>query len=460
MINVVRAFDRSVITGLNADTRQSLERKLNTARDRFAHRAGWLPAYRRIQILNTLAALMSAQSEELAQLIASEGGKPYTDAVVETLRAIDGVRNAADTLLSRGGQEIPMGLTPTTIGRRAFTIKEPVGVVAAISAFNHPLNLVVHQVIPAVAVGCPVIIKPATVTPLSCLKLVSLLHEAGLPEGWVQTYLPASNEDAEALATDLRVAFLSFIGSSKVGWYLRSRLPAGTRCALEHGGAAPVIVDKTACLDTTVERLVKGGYYHAGQVCVSVQRIFLHSAIREAFTERFSRRVKQLKVGDPLLEETEVGPLITPRETERVLSWIQEAVDGGATLLGGGRLSETTLRPAILVEPPATARVSTLEIFGPVTCLYEYRDTEEAIRLANALPVAFQASVFTEDLNLALDCAERIDASTVLINDHTAFRADWMPFSGRKESGYRCGGIPYTMAEMTEDKMIVFNQTV
>ncbi|MGL4724090.1 MAG: aldehyde dehydrogenase family protein [Scandinavium sp.] len=460
MIEVVHAYDRTPLKILTPDSSDDLNLKLEIAHNRFRQRENWLLPYQRIQILRKLASLMLAEREAFAMLIAREGGKPYADAMTETMRAIDGVNNAIDSMLNFAGKEIPMGLTQATSQRRAFTVKEPIGVVAAISAFNHPLNLVVHQVIPAIAVGCPVIVKPALVTPLSCLRLLELLAEAGMPEGWVQSFLPASNEGAEALATDNRVAFLSFIGSAKVGWYLRSRLPAGTRCALEHGGAAPVIVDKTANLDIAVERLVKGGYYHAGQVCVSVQRIFVHSAIQAEFVERFSQRVQALKVGDPERPETEVGPLITPKETARVETWIQEAVDTGATLLGGGRLSQTTLLPAILLNPTSHSKVSAQEVFGPVTCIYSYQDVYQAIHSANALPVAFQGSIFTEDLSLALACAERLNASTVLINDHSAFRADWMPFSGRQQSGYRCGGIPLTMEEMTESKMIVFNQNM
>src|SRR5580700_4993769 len=271
--------------------------------------------------------------------------------------AIDSVRSAADEMRVMAGREIPMGLSSASSDRRAFTIWEPIGIVAAISAFNHPLNLIVHQVVPAVATGCPVIVKPANPTPLSCLDLVSLLHEAGLPPGWCQVFLAETNELAEALATDPRIAFLSFIGSARVGWHLRSRLPPGTRCALEHGGAAPVIIDRSADLDRLVEPLAKGGYYHAGQVCVSVQRIYVHADLEGAFLDRFAARVAALKVGDPLLAETEVGPLILPREADRVAAWIDEAVSAGARLIGGGRLSSTTLAPTIIVNPPAHAKV-------------------------------------------------------------------------------------------------------
>ncbi|MBY3348021.1 aldehyde dehydrogenase family protein [Rhizobium laguerreae] len=458
MIEVVQAFDRAHIASLPTDDASALETKLSTAQARFRDRAAWLQPYERIRVLRNLAGLVEKQREAFATLIAREGGKPYSDALVETDRAIDGIHNAADLLRARGGAEIPMGLSPASENRRAWTIKEPIGVVAAISAFNHPLNLIVHQVAPAIATGCPVIVKPAAATPLCCLELVKLVHEAGMPDGWVQTLLPESRALAEAFASDARIAFLSFIGSAKVGWRLRSILAAGTRCSLEHGGVAPVIIDRSADLDAIIEPIAKGGYYHAGQVCVSVQRIYVHSQLKNAFVERFAALVAQLRVGDPTLAETEVGPLINPAEAERVETWIAEAVASGARRIGDGRLSETTLTPAILVDPPAGAKVSAHEIFGPVTCVYGYDNIDEAIARANSLEVAFQASIFTRELETAFHAAERLDASAVMVNDNSAFRTDWMPFAGRRASGYGIGGIPYTAHEMTAEKMIVFKR--
>jgi acyl-CoA reductase-like NAD-dependent aldehyde dehydrogenase len=460
MLNVVQAFDRAPIAELPTDDAAALERKLVTARSRFLDRAGWLQPHERMRVLHTLADHVEKRRDAFAILIAREGGKPYTDARVETDRAIDGIRNAADLLRTRGGVEIPMGLTPASENRRAWTVKEPIGVVAAISAFNHPLNLVVHQIAPAIATGCPIIIKPATATPLCCVELVKLVHEAGMPDGWVQTLLPENRQLSEAFASDPRIAFLSFIGSAKVGWHLRSILAPGTRCALEHGGVAPVIVDQSADLDEIVEPIVKGGYYHAGQVCVSVQRIYVHAALKQAFTERMAARVEQLRVGDPTRVDTEVGPLITPEEASRVESWVGEAVTAGAKRIGGGRLSDTTLMPVVLIDPPRDAKVSTREVFGPVTCVCGFDDIDDAIAAANSLPVAFQASIFANDLRVAFKAAERLDASAVMVNDHSAFRTDWMPFAGRRESGYGVGGIAFTAEEMTAEKMIVFKHSV
>ena len=454
-LKVFKAFDRALLADVAADDASSLEKKLTVAAKALRDRDGWLKTHQRRTILQRTADLLEGKQSQFALTIAQEGGKPLKDAIVEVIRAIDGLRSAAEILRTFAGQEIPMGLTPASEGRWAFTTKEPIGVVAAISAFNHPLNLIVHQIAPAIAVGCPVIIKPAATTPISCLGLVKLFYEAGLEERWCQSLITDDNVLAESLATDSRVAFLSFIGSAKVGWYLRSKLPPGTRFALEHGGAAPVIIHRSAKLEAIVDPIIKGGYYHAGQVCVSVQRIFAHKDIVGDFIERFAAGVKLLKVGDPALSDTDVGPLILPRERARVASWVDEATAAGAKLIGGGQLSDTTLMPSILINPPADAKVSQLEIFGPVTCVYGYDDLDKAIEIANSLPYAFQASVFSSEIEPALRAAERLDASAVMINDHTAFRTDWMPFAGRHQSGYGVGGIPWTMHDMTEEKMIV-----
>ena len=459
MLQVVQAYDRAPIEEIATDDAAALEAKLQAAEKVFRDRDGWLKPYERMAILRRLAGLLEGKREHFARQIAREGGKPLTDAIVETTRAIDGIHNAVEELRNFAGREIPMGLSPAAANRWAFTTKEPIGIVAAISAFNHPLNLIVHQVVPAIATGCPVIVKPAGTTPLSCRDFVALVHEAGLPEAWCQSFIPESTELAERLATDRRIAFLSFIGSAKVGWYLHAKLAHGARSALEHGGAAPAIVDRSADLDKIIEPLVKGGYYHAGQVCVSTQRIFVHREIVDAFSERLVARVEALRTGDPVLKDTEVGPLIQPREADRVAAWIGEAVKGGAKLATGGkRLSETTLEPTVLLDPAIDAKVSQLEIFGPVVNIYPYAKLDDAIARANALPVAFQASIFAQDIDIALHAAERLDASAVMINDPTTFRTDWMPFAGRRESGYGTGGIPYTIRDMTQEKMILLNR--
>ena len=460
LMRVMQPYDGELVAEIPVDTAADVESKLQSAVDIFSSRANWLPAYRRIEILKRLARLVEEDRDVFALLIAREGGKPLADARVEVTRAINGIEGAAAHIEHLAGSEIPMGLTPASSNRWAFTTKEPIGPVVAISAFNHPLNLIVHQVVPAIATGCPVLVKPAPVTPLTCLHFVSLVHMAGLPEPWCQAVILDDNALAQTLATDPRVAFFSFIGSAKVGWYLRSQLAPGTRFTLEHGGAAPVLIDRSADLDTVIEPLVKGGYYHAGQVCVSVQRIFVHKDIKGDFVDRLADRVRKLRLGDPTSGDTEVGPLIAPREVDRVEAWVAAAIVKGATLTTGGeRLGDRSYQPTVLVDPCSSSLVSTHEIFGPVTCVYGYANLDDAIARANSLPYAFQASIFSRAIDPALRAARLLDASAVMINDHSAFRTDWMPFAGRRQSGYGIGGIPYTMHDMMQDKMIVLRHS-
>jgi acyl-CoA reductase-like NAD-dependent aldehyde dehydrogenase len=459
MLQVVQAFDRTPFAEVPVDDADAMEAKLKAALGVFADRDGWLAPHTRAAVLRRAAALLAARQDHFAHQIAREGGKPLIDANIEVTRAIDGLHCAADELRNFAGREVPMGLTAASTKRWAFTTREPIGVVFAISAFNHPLNLIVHQVAPAIAVGCPVIVKPASATPLSCRDFVALLHEAGLPEGWCQTFIPRGSALAEQLAGDPRISFLSFIGSASVGWRLHSKLAPGTRSALEHGGVAPAIVDRSADLDRIITPLVKGGFYHAGQVCVSTQRIYVHEAIFSEFNERLIARVASLRTGDPISAETEVGPLTHPNEVNRVADWVKEAIAGGAKRVSGGeRLSATLMQPAILIEPPVGARVSREEVFGPVVCVYRYSRLDEAIAQANSLRVPFQACVFSEDIDVALRASERLDASAVMINDPTTFRTDWMPFAGRREAGYGVGGIRYTMRDMTQEKLVVLHR--
>ena len=400
---------------------------------------------------------MANDADNLAMLIATEGGKPLIDARVEVARAIDGVETCAHDLSNIIGKQIPMGLTPASDNKLAFSIREPIGPVVAVSAFNHPLNLIVHQVAPAIAVGCPVIVKPADDTPLCCQKFISLLYQAGLPEEWA-SFAPCEIPVAQKLVTDPRVAFFSFIGSAKVGWYLKSQLAPGTRFALEHGGAAPVIVCPTANTDEMLPKLIKGGFYHSGQVCVSVQRVFVINGDARSLAEKLSIEAKKLKVGNAIEETTQCGPLIRPREVDRVESWVNDAIASGAQALSGGkRISKTTYEPTVLLNPSSNDNVSKAEIFGPVICVYDCKSNEEAIDRANSLEFAFQSAIFSNDLKESMYFFNNLDSSAVMINDHTAFRVDWMPFAGRRQSGYGVGGIGYTMEDMTQVKMAVIN---
>ncbi len=456
ILTVTSPYDARELDQVATAGPEHVDDAMSVAHKLFRDKNAWLSIPERVGILNKAAAIMSSQIDELTLLAASEGGKPFTDSKVEVIRAIDGVHLCAETLRAHSGSVIPIGTTKATTGRLAFTQKEPIGVVVAVSAFNHPLNLIVHQVGPAVASACPVIVKPAADTPLSCLRFVEILREAGLPNAWCQAIVADDIETAEKLVTDTRVGFFSFIGSARVGWMLRSKLAPGARCALEHGGAAPVILADPYDTDIALPSILKGGFYHAGQVCVSVQRVFASADDAAGFAAALAKRAEALVVGAPEDAATEVGPLIRVGEVDRVAEWVDEAVAAGAELLcGGKKVSDTCYAPTVLFNPPIDARVSTMEIFGPVICVYAYDDIDDAVQQANALPVAFQAAVFSNDNDLAMRLYKRLDASAVMINDHSAFRDDVMPFAGLRESGLGVGGIPYTMEDMQIDKMMV-----
>ncbi|MGD0654676.1 MAG: aldehyde dehydrogenase family protein [Thermoguttaceae bacterium] len=453
----VRApFDGSLIATVEQADGSAVEKAFETAYSLFRNRDAWLKPSERIAVLEKAAELMQANRDELALEAAREGGKPLVDSRVEADRAIDGIKLCIQHLRTQAGGEIPMNLNAASAGRLAFTQHEPIGVVAAFSAFNHPLNLIVHQVGPAIAAGCPVIVKPAKATPLSCFRLVNILREAGLPDQWCQAFVTVDNNLATSMVADRRLGFFSFIGSGRVGWDLRRKLAPGARCSLEHGGVAQVIVAADADVDNALPLVCKGGFYHAGQVCVSVQRVYVDKTIAREFAERLAGLARGLKVGDPTLPETEVGPLIRESEVKRVDEWVREAIArGGEALCGSKSISSRFYAPTVLYNPPDDVRVSTHEVFGPVVCVYSYNNIDEAIARSNALPYAFQAAVFTRDLDTALRATWRLDAAAVMVNDHTAFRVDWMPFAGLKESGLGVGGIQYTMEDMQIKKLVV-----
>jgi acyl-CoA reductase-like NAD-dependent aldehyde dehydrogenase len=459
-LDVKSAYTSEVIGSLPYSSSTEIEVALQTAVRLFADRSAWLPLLERVAVLERMAALMEVKFDQLAIQAAGEGGKPLLDSRIEVRRAIESVRLAADAVRQDQGSVVPMGITASSAGRLAITRKEPIGPVVAVSAFNHPLNLIAHQVAPAVATGCPVIVKPSDDTPLSCRSFVEMLHQAGLPPEWAQMVLPQSIEDAERLVTDPRVAFFSFIGSARVGWHLRSKLAPGTRCGLEHGGVAPLIVCDDADLDKAVPSILKGGFYHAGQVCVSIQRVIADKKVAAELSERLAVGAKALIVGDPLNDDTEVGPLIRPREVDRVGEWIDEAVSGGGKLLTGGKaVSAACYEPTIVDNPPVNSRLATAEVFGPALGVFSFDSMEEAFTLANAVDFKFQASIFTSDMERTLAAHKHINASAIMVNDHTAFRVDWMPFAGLGLSGYGVGGIEHTINDMQIDKMLVLNSS-
>jgi acyl-CoA reductase-like NAD-dependent aldehyde dehydrogenase len=455
-LEVQAPFDRSTIATVDVAGAPAVEQALRTAYALFRDRDAWLPAPQRIAILERLAELMRERAEELAVEAAREGGKPLIDSRIEVGRAVDGVRNCIDCIRDNHGEEIPMGINPASMNHMAMTHREPIGVVVAVSAFNHPLNLIVHQVGPAIAAGCPVVVKPAGDTPLSCLRFVGMLREAGLPAEWCQAVVISKRDIATSLVADKRTGFFSFIGSGKVGWSLRTQLAPGTRCALEHGGSAPVIIEADADLDDALPMLAKAGFYHAGQVCVSVQRVYAHRSIARQVAEGIAELGNKMRIGDPTSADTDVGPLIRPAEVERVHEWVEEAIGKGAEKLSGGhKISDSCYATTVLLDAPDDATISCNEVFGPVILVYSYDDMDDALARANALPVAFQAAIYTRNLDKAMRAYRRFDASAVMVNDHTAFRVDWMPFAGLRESGHGVGGIPHTFRDMQVEKMLV-----
>jgi len=454
---VYSPYTREQIDSIPMHDAHDAERMIATAYAVFKDSKQYIPYHERIAILERLIPKMEHSIESLTIIATKEGGKPYLDSKVEVLRAIQGVKSAIDTMRTMHGHEVPMGLTASSQNRLAMTIHEPIGVIFAISAFNHPLNLIVHQVIPAIAAGAPVIIKPASSTPRTCLTFIDMLYQAGLPKEWCQALICHSSI-AQQMVSDSRIAFLSFIGSGEIGWKLRSLLAPGMRCALEHGGMAPSIIAEDADMTEYLEKIVKGSMYHSGQVCVSTQHVYIHASQTDALLMGLKERLKQFRSGDPLSVESEGGPLIHPKEVLRVHSWIEEAkIDGAQIICGGEILSETLYAPTVLYNPSQKSKVTNQEIFGPVLCIHSYTEVDEAMHRINASPFGFQASVFTKNTDIAFKVMKSLNASAVMLNDHTAFRVDWMPFGGRDASGLGWGGIPHSIKEYSREKMLIFN---
>lgn len=459
VLNVINPSTGMALTDLSVDDVNSAVQKLGRARALFADKSRHLQLHQRIAILEKLAMLVEREHEGFAMTIAQEGGKPLRDARVEVSRAVAGIRTAIATVSEHRGNVIPLGYQQSSSGRMAFTQVSPRGVVLAFSAFNHPLNLIIHQIIPAFATGCPCVVKPAPNTPMSCIKLVDAMHEIGVPEDYIRYVITEDLDIADVLVRSKGIAFFSFIGSAKVGWMLRSRLQPGVRCALEHGGVAPSIVSASADIKKAIPAITKGAYYHAGQVCVSTQRVYVEESIYEHFVKQLTIAVNALVLGAATEEATDVGPLIRPQEAVRVHQWVEEAKAMGATVVVGGVAPEGNFyQPTLLLSPDVESKVSCQEIFGPVLCVYPVRDLDHALELANIEPYAFQASIFTEQLDEVYRAYAAFDAAAIMVNDHTAFRDDAMPFAGLNASGLGVGGIAYTIEEMQFEKMLVLNQ--
>jgi acyl-CoA reductase-like NAD-dependent aldehyde dehydrogenase len=454
---VVNPWNREPIAEVEMADDAAIAHAIVTARSTLE--SGWsdTPVYRRCEILKKAAAIIKSRAEELAMLIATEGGKPLKDARVEAARAAVTLEEAASAGMGLEGRQWGMQRAAGSENKIAFTIWEPIGVVLAVSAFNHPLNLPCHQAGPAIAAGNTVLLKPATSTPLCSIKLAEILLEAGLPEGVLQV-VPAPGAAASALVKSPEVNFLTFIGSAKVGWNLRRIMANGTRMSAEHGGNAASIVMADADLAASMPRIVLSAYYHAGQVCVSTQRLYVEKPLMDDFCAALVEQAAALKVGDARDLATTIGPIIEPEELVRVETWVDEAVANGTrVLLGGGRETDTTYKATVLTNAPEDSKVIAKEVFGPVVTVQPVDSLEEAVTKVNASTAPFQSSIFTQDLDKALYAARKVEASSYMINDMTAFRVDWMPFGGRKHGGLALGGLEHCVRDMSEEKLIVLN---
>ncbi len=450
-------YDGTLLARVELAGKEALDAAMSAAAGAFAEETSRDSGWKIRERLEWAAALVEKEAESLALGIAQEGGKSLVDARVEVVRAARTIRLSAEEATRRGGETLPMDKAPGTERRIAFTMREPIGVVVAISAFNHPVNLIAHQVAPALAMGNSVVVKPASQTPLSCLRLVAIFRECGFSARAVIA-APCRGADAEHLVRDARTRFLTFIGSEDVGWRLRSILNPGARFSLEHGGEAAVVVDESADLARAVPALVKGAFYHAGQVCISVQRIYAHRSVRAELESRLVEAAAKLRVGDPTDPKTDVGPLISAADQERVHEWVARAVArGGKLRLGGGKLAHQCHEVTVVADPPDDSELIAREVFGPVVSVLEYQDEADVARGVNATRNPFQAAVFTRDVDRAFRLARAIDANAVIVNDHSAFRVDWMPFGGRDRAGFGLGGVPDACREMSRPKLVVVN---
>jgi acyl-CoA reductase-like NAD-dependent aldehyde dehydrogenase len=413
-----------------------------------------LPAHERAAILDRTAGLVVERAEELARTISAEAGKPMKAARVEVSRATSTFTMAAVEARKLAGDAVPMDASPAGVGKLALTLRVPIGVVAAISPFNFPLNLVAHKVAPALAAGCAVVLKPASQTPLSALLLAELEVEAGLPPGWLNVVCGSAGEIGDVLVEDERVALITFTGSAGVGWKLRERAPR-KRVNLELGNATPVIVTVDADIEDTATRLAANAFSFAGQSCISVQRIYVERTAYDEFVDLFVPRVEGLVVGDPADDATDVGPVISGGDRDRIVSWIDEATASGARVLTGGTIEGDLLVPTVLADAPADAKVNCEEVFGPLCTLTPFDALDEAIELANGTRYGLQAGIFTSDVKIALRAARELEFGGVTVNEAPTFRADQMPYGGVKDSGNTREGPAYAVREMTEERLVV-----
>ncbi len=452
-LDVHSPYDDSVVATLGVPTDQDVEDAVDAAVQTFKE-SRHLPTHIRSEALMHISRRIAERVDDMAETVAREGGKPLKWSKVEVTRAISTFRWAAEESRRMNGEFLSLD-TEASLGSRAGIVRRfAYGPVLGISPFNFPVNLVAHKVAPALAVGAPIVVKPAGVTPLGALALAELFDETELPRGMLSV-LPISSGRAQRLVEDRRFAKLSFTGSG-IGWKLKG-LDPHKHATLELGGNAGVIVHSDADLDHAAQRVAVGGYYQAGQSCISVQRVFVQSEVHDAFLERLVKQVESLKVGDPMDPSVDVGPVIDRGSAERIELWIQEAVDGGARILTGGRREGSVVWPTILVDTRPDMKVCREEVFGPVITVEPYQTFEDALAMVNDSPYGLQAGVFTKDIERAMLAHREIEVGGLIVNDVSAFRADQMPYGGSKESGYGREGLRYAMEEMTEPRIMVLS---
>jgi acyl-CoA reductase-like NAD-dependent aldehyde dehydrogenase len=414
-----------------------------------------VPAHERAAILDRLAAILRDRRDEFARTIAQEAGKPLATAQAEADRAVQTVIFSAVEARSLGGEVIGMDAHPAGSGHAGLVMRLPIGVVGAISPFNFPLNLVAHKIAPAFAAGCAVVLKPAGATPLSALLLAQAFEEAGQPAGWLNVVVGKSSEIGDAMIADERVRLITFTGSSAVGWKLRERA-SRKKVSLELGNSTPVIVLADADLEKAATAVATHGYSFAGQSCISVQRVYVEDAAYDEFVEKVRPKVEALVTGDPLDADTQVGPVIDEGNRDRILSWVKEAVSGGAKLITGGETDDGgLLRPTLLGDVDLDMKVACDEVFGPVVTLARVRDLDEAVEKANGTGYGLQAGIFTSNISKALQATRVLDFGGVTVNEAPTYRADQMPYGGVKESGNTREGPKYAVHEMTEPRLVI-----
>src|SRR5208283_1454545 len=449
---VTSPYDRSVVAVVCEADRHDVATAIDSAVQAFAVTRKML-SHQRAAILRKITEGITARHEEFARTICQEAGKPIRTSRIEVDRAINTFQIAAEESTRIYGEYISLDTLESTAGRWGLVRRFPLGPVFGITPFNFPLNLVAHKVAPAIAAGCPIILKPAPQTPVSSLLLAEIVHESGWPEG-AFAVMPLSNENASLLVADDRIKLLTFTGSAAVGWQLKSQ--AGKkRFTLELGGNAGVIVHSDADLQHAAHRCVAGGFSYAGQTCISVQRILVHRPAFDTFTDLLVQGVRKLKVGDPREESTDVPPLIREQDAIRVTEWIEEAIKGGAKLLRGGKRNGSVVEPAVLTGTTPNMRVNCAEVFAPVVTVEPYDEFREAVRQVNDSAYGLQAGVLTRDAVLIQMAFEELEVGGVIVGDVPSFRVDQMPYGGVKDSGLSREGLRYSIEDMTERKLMV-----